>query len=94
MAFAGGWVVWTGAGWILRSRLAESGLPPSAGFASEAVASDERPGKGDGQPEHEGQDGRRKGPLSHSPRMGQVTPPSHHPQRMNRSGPDEEPGRL
>jgi hypothetical protein len=47
---------------------------PSIGrIPSEAVASNERPGKGDGQPEHEGQNGRRKGPLSHSPRMGQVT---------------------
>jgi hypothetical protein len=43
--------------------------------------------------EHEGQDGRRKGPLSHSPSMGQVTLPSHHPQRMNRSRPDDEPDR-
>ena len=44
--------------------------------------------------EQEGQDGRRKGPLSHSPSMGQVTLPSHHPQRMNCAGPDHEPGRL
>jgi hypothetical protein len=73
VAFTGGWVVSTGAGWILLSRLAASGMPPSAGLPSEAVASDERPGKGDGQPEHEGQDSRRKGPLSHAPRMGQVT---------------------
>jgi hypothetical protein len=73
VAFTGGWVVTTGAGWILLFRLAASGVPSWAGLPSEAVGSDERPGKGDGQPEHEGQDSRRKGPLSHSPRMGQVT---------------------
>jgi hypothetical protein len=61
---------------------------------SEAMEPDKRPGEGDCQPEHEGQDGRRNGPLSHSPRMGQVTLPSHHPQEMNRFGPDDEPGRL
>ena len=82
-------MVWTGAGWILRSRLAA----PVGRISIKAAASDERPGKGDGQPEHEGKDGRRKGPLSHSPRMGQVTLPSHHPQRLNRSGPDHEPDR-
>ena len=87
-------MVRTGAGRIPSRALPHRVCLRRQDFPSEAVASDERPGKGDGQPEHEGQDGRRNGSLSHSPRMAQVTQPSHHPQRMNRSGPDDEPGRL